>query len=126
MIADAAEVNELESGVRKDGGYAAIYSFTTKLVTSVSMLVVGACLNWVGFASGSDHQTPQAIRGLVFLTFGLGSFFAVLVIPIALRCRISQGFMDERQSGPGREKGPDGGSPAGQFGVGQDRRPGPG
>jgi glycoside/pentoside/hexuronide:cation symporter, GPH family len=93
MIADAAEVNELESGVRKDGGYAAIYSFTTKLVTSVSMLAVGACLNWVGFASGSDRQTPSAIHGLVFLTFGLGSFFAVLVIPIALRSRISQGFM---------------------------------
>jgi len=93
MIADAAEINELESGVRKDGGYAAIFSFTTKLVSSASVLVAGACLKWVGFASGSDRQTPSAIHGLVFLTFGLGSFFAALVIPIVLRSRISQGFM---------------------------------
>ena len=95
LIADAAEVNELETGVRKDGGYAAIYSFTTKLVASVAVLAAGCCLKWVGFASGSDHQTPQAIHGLVFLAFGLGAFFAALVIPFALRCDITQGFMKD-------------------------------
>jgi len=93
LVADAAEVNELETGVRKDGGYAAIYSFTTKLVASVAILVAGSCLKWVGFASGSDQQTPQAIHGLVYLAFGLGSFFAALVIPFALRCEITQAFM---------------------------------
>jgi GPH family glycoside/pentoside/hexuronide:cation symporter len=105
MIADAAEINELESGVRKDGGYAAIFSFTTKLVTSVSVLVVGACLKWVGFASGSDHQTPQAIHGLVFLAFGLGAFFAALVIPFALRCDITQAFMQDVKAALARKRG---------------------
>jgi GPH family glycoside/pentoside/hexuronide:cation symporter len=93
MIADVAEVNELKSGVRKDGGYAAIFAFTTKLVMSVAVFLASACLAWVGFVNGSDHQTPEAIRWLVLLTFGLGSLFASAVIPIALRYPITQAFM---------------------------------
>ena len=95
MIADVAEVNELQSGVRKDGGYAAIFSFINKLVASLSTFIASACLTWVGFVSGSDQQTPEAIRWLVFLTFGLGTLFALMVIPIALRYPINRGFMSE-------------------------------
>ena len=94
MIADVAEVNELQSGVRKDGGYAAIFAFTTKLILSVAVFIASACLAWVGFVNGSDHQTPEAIRWLVLLTFGLGSLFAALVIPVALRYPITQQFMN--------------------------------
>jgi GPH family glycoside/pentoside/hexuronide:cation symporter len=95
MIADVAEVNELKSGVRKDGGYAAIFTFINKLVASLSTFIASACLSWVGFVNGSDEQTPEAIRWLVLLTFGLGSLFAFLVIPIALRYPITQQFMNE-------------------------------
>lgn len=95
MIADVAEVNELKSGVRKDGGYASIFSFIGKLVASLSTFIASACLTWVGFVNGSDQQTPEAIRWLVFLTFGLGAFFAFLVIPIALRYQITQQYMTE-------------------------------
>jgi glycoside/pentoside/hexuronide:cation symporter, GPH family len=95
MIADVAEVNELKSGVRKDGGYAAIFAFISKLVASLSTFIASACLAWVGFVPGSDQQTPESIRWLVFLTFGLGAIFAFLVIPIALRYPISQQFMTE-------------------------------
>jgi len=93
MIADVAEVNDRDSGVRKDGGYAAIFAFATKLVLSVSVFIASACLAWVGFVNGSDHQNPTAIRWLVLLTFGLGSLFAASVIPIALRYPITQEFM---------------------------------
>ena len=93
MIADVAEVNELESGVRKDGGYAAIFAFSTKMILSVAVFTASACLAWVGCVNGSDQQTPAAIRWLVLLTFGLGSMFATLVIPVALRYPITQSFM---------------------------------
>lgn len=94
MIADVAEVNELESGVRKDGGYAAIFAFSTKLILSVSVFAASACLSWVGFVNGSDVQTPEAIRWLVLLTFGGGAFFIFLVIPIAWRYPINQASMN--------------------------------
>ncbi len=93
MLADVSEVNELNSGLRKDGGYAAIFAFTTKLILSVAVFIASACLGWVGFVNGSDQQSPAAIRWLVLLTFGLGSLFATLVIPIALRYPITQSFM---------------------------------
>ena len=93
MLADVSEVDELRSGVRKDGGYAAVFTFSTKLIYSVAGFFASACLAWVGFAAGSDHQTPQAIRWLVFLTFGFGSLFAFLVIPTVLRYPIDRAFM---------------------------------
>jgi GPH family glycoside/pentoside/hexuronide:cation symporter len=93
MIADVAEINELKSGMRKDGGYSAVFAFTNKLVLSVATFIASACMAWVGFVNGSDHQTPEAIRWLVFLTFGLGSLFALLVVPIALRYPINRDFM---------------------------------
>jgi len=95
MIADVAEVNELSSGVRKDGGYAAIYSFVSKLILSVSVFVASACLDWVGFVNGSDQQSPAAIRWLVLMTFGLGALFTGLVIPIARRYPITQEYMND-------------------------------
>jgi Na+/melibiose symporter-like transporter len=104
MIADTAEVNELKSGVRKDGGYAAISAFLTKLVTSLAMFIASACLTWVGFVNGSDNQTPEAIRWLVWLTFGLGSLFAALVIPIALCYPITHAFMAEVKASLARRK----------------------
>jgi Na+/melibiose symporter-like transporter len=104
MIADVAEVNELKSGVRKDGGYAAISAFMTKLVASLATFIASVCLAWVGFVSGSDNQTPEAIRRLVWLTFGLGSLFAALVIPIALRYSISHAFIVDVKEALARKK----------------------
>lgn len=106
MLADVSEINELASGVRKDGGYAAIFSFSTKLILSISVFTASACLAWVGFVSGSDHQTPQAIRWLVLLTFGLGSLFAALVIPIALRYPVDQAFMAKVKADLARKNAP--------------------
>ena len=95
MIADVAEVDELDSGLRKDGGYAAIFTFMTKFVQSAALFIATACLGWVGFREGSDVQTAQSIHWLVLLTFGLGSLFAALVIPIALRHPVSRERMLE-------------------------------
>ncbi len=104
MLADVAEVDELHSGVRKDGGYAAFFSFTTKLVSSIATFLATASLAWAGIAEKSDIQTPQAIHTLVFLTFGLGCLFALSVIPIAWRYPITKEFMDEVKVNLNRRK----------------------
>ena len=93
MIADVAEIDELSSGVRKDGGYSAVFAFTYKLVQSAAVFIAGACLAWVGFVPGSDKQTPEALRWLVLLTFGLGALFSFLVIPVAIRYPVTREFM---------------------------------
>ncbi len=93
MVADTSEVDDLQSGIRKDGGYSAVFAFINKLVQSAAALVAGWCLALVGFAPGSDTQAPGAIVSLVYLTFGLGAFFTVLMIPFALPYPIDREFM---------------------------------
>ena len=93
MVADVAEANELRSGIRQDGGHAAVFAFSYKMVISTGTLLASACLAWVGFVNGRDQQTPQALHGLLFLGFGLGSLFAFLVIPIVWRYPITREFM---------------------------------
>jgi GPH family glycoside/pentoside/hexuronide:cation symporter len=93
MVADASEVDDLHSGVRKDGGYSAVFAFVNKLVQSVAGMVAGVCLTLVGFVPGSDMQGAGAIGGLVYLTFGLGAFFTFLMIPIALPYPVDREFM---------------------------------
>ncbi len=105
MTADVAEIDELKSGVRKDGGYAAIFAFVTKLVSSVAIYIASACMAWVGFKEGSDMQTPEAVWWLVLLTFGLGAAFIVLVIPIVWRYPITQAFMNDVKAALARKKG---------------------
>ena len=93
MLADVAEVDELKSGIRKNAGFSAIFAFTTKLIFSISTFIASTCLAWVGFNKGTDVQTQESIRWLFILTFGGGSLFTFLVIPIALRYPISRAFM---------------------------------
>jgi len=93
MVADVAEVNELRSGLRQDGGHAAVFAFSYKLVISLGTVLSSACLAAAGFVNGSDRQTLRALHGLLFLGFGLGACFSFLVIPVALRYRISREFM---------------------------------
>ena len=104
MLADIAEVDELRSGVRKDGGYAAMFAFTVKLITSVSVYVASACMAWVGFKEGSDVQTPESIRWLVLLTFGMGAIFIAMVIPIVWRYPIGFAYMKEVKAALARKK----------------------
>ncbi len=93
MVADTAEIDDLHSGIRKDGGYSAVFAFINKLVQSAAGLIAGWCLTLVGFVPGSDTQGASAIGGLVYLTFGLGAFFTFLMIPIALPYPIDRDFM---------------------------------
>ena len=58
-----------------------------------ALFVASTCLAWVGFNKGTDVQTQESIRWLFILTFGGGSLFTFLVIPIALRYPISRAFM---------------------------------
>jgi len=104
MVADVAEANELSSGVRQDAGHAAVFAFTYKLTISAGTILASASLAWAGFVNGSDHQTPHALHGLVFLGFGLGSLFAFLVIPVALRYPITREFMAKVKADLARRK----------------------
>jgi len=51
MMADISEINQLKTGVNKDGSYSAMYSLSMKISQSISALIVGAVLTWTGFVT---------------------------------------------------------------------------
>ena len=62
MVADICDEDELNTGVRREGMYGAVYTNVMKLGVSIGLLVMGFILNASGFdaALGAD-QTPQAL-----------------------------------------------------------------
>jgi len=54
MMADISEINELKTGVNKDGSYSAMYSLSMKIAQSLSALIVGFALTYVGFVTLGD------------------------------------------------------------------------
>jgi len=51
MMADISEINEIKTGVNKDGSYSAMYSLSMKISQSISALITGFVLTAVGFVT---------------------------------------------------------------------------
>jgi Na+/melibiose symporter-like transporter len=79
---DICDVDELESGERREGLYSAVYSFINKLEISVVMLLSGYLLVWVGFDTKSAAQnimpSDTVITHLMWWAFAPLIFFAAM------------------------------------------------
>jgi GPH family glycoside/pentoside/hexuronide:cation symporter len=54
MMADISEINEIKTGINKDGAYAAVFSFAQKCAISLGVLVSGYSLTLIGFEPGKE------------------------------------------------------------------------
>jgi GPH family glycoside/pentoside/hexuronide:cation symporter len=93
MVADTSEINKYHTGVLKDGSYSAMFSFMLKAATSLGLFITGYCLEWIGFVSGSETQTPDAIFNLAIATFVSGIIFAFLGMLIVMKYPVNRAFM---------------------------------
>ena len=98
MMADVSEVNMHKTGVTKDGSYAAMFSFVIKAATSLGILLSGFCLSWVGFISGSETQSPEAINGLAMITFIGGAAISIMSIIAIAKYSINKEYMEKIKS----------------------------
>jgi sugar (glycoside-pentoside-hexuronide) transporter len=77
LKADIIDLDELETGERKEGAYFAAWNFVGKLASGVMLGVVGLVLQWVGFVANQEQSelTQFSMRflmgGMPFLGFGL-------------------------------------------------------
>lgn len=66
MAADCVDYDELQTGTRNEGVYAAIFSWFMKVSFTVGLSLAGPVVIWCGFQSGKDitqtAETIQAIR----------------------------------------------------------------
>jgi GPH family glycoside/pentoside/hexuronide:cation symporter len=79
LKADVIDVDEYETGERKEGAYFAAWNFVSKMAAGVMMGVVGLSLQAVGFVPNQEQAplTVYAMRflmgGMPFLGFGIAA-----------------------------------------------------
>ncbi|MHC4727043.1 MAG: MFS transporter, partial [Planctomycetota bacterium] len=98
MVADTSEINRYHTGVLKDGSYSAMFSFLMKAATSIGLFTTGYCLDWIGFVSGGETQTPEAIFHLAVATFASGIIFSFFAMLIITRYPVNRTFMAKIKS----------------------------
>jgi GPH family glycoside/pentoside/hexuronide:cation symporter len=83
---DICDIDELESGERREGLYSAVFSFINKLEISVVVLVSGYLLVWSGFdtkaAAKGILPTQEVLHSLLWWGFTPLIFFAAVAFVI--------------------------------------------
>lgn len=90
MLADLCDWDEMESGLRREGTYSAIYSWIIKVASSLTGVFSGLVLTWIGFehtrGAAQTAQTLEAMR-ICYATMpalcALGALFLVFRYPIS-------------------------------------------
>ncbi|WP_253256264.1 MFS transporter [Formosa algae] len=83
MTADVIDLDELNTGLRREGVFGAIYWWMVKFGFAIAGLLSGLILSMIGFDSDASTQSESAIFGLRFFFSGLpilGTFIAILVM----------------------------------------------
>jgi GPH family glycoside/pentoside/hexuronide:cation symporter len=83
MMADISEINELRTGINKDGAYAAVFSFAQKCAISLGVLISGYSLTLIGFESGKDvAQSPETLWRLCAVTLIAGPLISLMSLAL--------------------------------------------
>lgn len=70
MTADICDLDELNTGKRREGIFGAIYWWMVKFGFAIAGLLSGVIMAWVGFTQGAPTQTDEAMTGMrLFYTF---------------------------------------------------------
>jgi len=94
MMADIAEIHEIETGVNKTASYGAIYSLAFKTSLSIGLLLSGYCLGWIGYVSGSHAtQSREVIWRLCALTLVVGPVASLAALMLIKRYPVTKQFL---------------------------------
>lgn len=96
MIADVSEINELRTGINKDGAYAAVYSFVTKAAMSVGIMLSGLLLSAIGFVSGPEAEQSAEVVSRLFSVFVLiGPAASLLSLFLIARYPVTAQYLEQ-------------------------------
>jgi GPH family glycoside/pentoside/hexuronide:cation symporter len=91
MIADVCDIDELQSGARREGMYWAVFNWVQKLALSGALLMTGFTLSIAMFDQSATQQKPETIHTMrvwftVTLVVSIGiAMLIVLCIPLNRR-----------------------------------------
>jgi GPH family glycoside/pentoside/hexuronide:cation symporter len=84
MIPDAVEVDELETGERHEGMYYSLVLLLRKVASSIAIPMTLLVLDWSGYVSNAEVQSPSAIKAIQVLMGPVPSVLFFLGIAFAL------------------------------------------
>lgn len=71
MLPDSVDVDELETGTRREGMFSAVYGWSWKVGLSVALAVSGFMINLTHFDAGLGEQTAETILRLRLFDLGV-------------------------------------------------------
>ncbi len=80
LMADVTDIDELNTGTRREGMFGAVMAWMSKGVGSIQALLAGALLVATGFDAQATTQTPETILNMRLLN----SFAAAVVLLLAI------------------------------------------
>ncbi|MEM9064078.1 MAG: MFS transporter [Planctomycetota bacterium] len=83
MTADVCDLDELNTGARREGIFGAVYWWMVKLGQAVAFLLAGVIMSAIGFDPNAAQQTEEALTGLrlsYIILPSVGAFIAILVM----------------------------------------------
>jgi GPH family glycoside/pentoside/hexuronide:cation symporter len=90
MVAEATDLDELQTGLRREGMYTAIYSWTFKTSSSLSFFLSGLVLTWTGIDTQASAQTPGSIFTLRILSALVPAASALLAVFFTWKCSLTE------------------------------------
>ncbi|MEQ9518773.1 MAG: MFS transporter [Parvibaculum sp.] len=79
IMADVGDLDEVETGQRRTGLFYSLLTFTQKTGAAIAVGVVFWTLDAIGFQA-SGENTPEAVRGLALIFFGIPMACNLIVI----------------------------------------------
>ncbi len=64
VVADACDVDELNTGLRREGMYGAVFTFSLKVGLAIVLLISGLAVDWAGYDPGIDIQPESVVTNL--------------------------------------------------------------
>jgi glycoside/pentoside/hexuronide:cation symporter, GPH family len=67
MLPDVIELDELQTGQRREGVFYGFITFLQKIGLAIGQLITGYTLEWSGFVAGAEKQKPAVLDAVRFL-----------------------------------------------------------
>jgi len=95
MTADVIDLDEINTGKRREGIFGAIYWWMVKFGLAIAGLLSGLILTIVGFKSGAATQPEEAMTGLRFFFSGLPILGTAIAIYVMKDYKITEDVVHE-------------------------------
>lgn len=95
MMADVCDLDELKTGLRREGAYGSIFTLLVKIGVSIVMLMSGYVLAIAGYDQKVSQQMPEAVYNLRLFFVFLPMVFMVAAIALTFLYPLSKTKMEQ-------------------------------